>query len=287
MESDIKIRAKGKSFESGVYDLRSLELLVSGYRTILDRLVAIQLGRRQLAEKTKRQLNYNVKVKEGSIELLIDFVLDHPELIAIVAHDGGQQLSVTLTKLYRDAIELRKAASQFIEKGISFDIRINNSFNFGSNNTNVVVEDSEIIIPDPKILFAAQATRSATDKIVKKVDGINIESVDLTGGEISYSLSESSRQILGRDKQVLPARLKIFGRLDMIAFSSHRGVIISDGERFPVTWDEQIRSKMQSLADREGVLFTVQPVIDNSRLDSDAIGFHVLGCERPQSNLDL
>lgn len=287
MDSDLRIYAKGRAFESGVYDLRSLELLLSGYRSILDRLVAVQLGHRQLPDKTKRQLNYDVKINEGSIELLVDFVLKHPGTIAVMAHDGGYQLSVMLTKLYRDAISLREAASKFIEKGLAFNIKINNSFNWGSRNTNIVIEDSEIIIPDPKILFAAQATKYPTDRVLGKIDGKNIEKVDLTSPEDTFTLDDTKRNIIGRDKQILPASLTIVGRLDMIAFSSHRGAIISDNERFPVTWDEKIRTKIQQVADKEGVLFTVNPVIDHSRLDNDAIGFHVLDCKQQQRSMDV
>ena len=235
----------------------------------------------------KRQLNYDVKLNEGSIELLVDFVLAHPETIAVLANDGGYQLSVMLTKLYRDAISLREAASKFIEKGLTFNIKINNSFNWGSRNKNIVIEDSEIIIPDPKILFAAQATKYPTDRVLGKIDGENIEKVDLSSPEDTFTLDNTKRNIIGRDKQILPASLTIVGRLDMIAFSSHRGVIISDNERFPVTWDEQIRTKMQQVADNEGVLFTVNPIIDHSRLDNDAIGFHVLDCKQQQRSMNV
>jgi hypothetical protein len=114
MESDLKICAKGTAFESGVYDLRSLDLLISGYRSILDRLVAVQLGRRQLPDKAKRQLSYDVKINEGSIELLIDFVFDHPEVLAILSQDGGYQLSIALTKLYRDAIPPRQDSCRVV-----------------------------------------------------------------------------------------------------------------------------------------------------------------------------
>lgn len=287
MDSDLAVYAKGKAFQDGVYDLRSFELVVGGYRSILDRLVAVLLGRRHLPEKAKRQLNYNVKVKNGSIELLIDFALDHPEFLGALVEGGGYQLSAAITKLYRDAITLRKAAASLIEKGIKFEIRISNSFNFGSHNTNVVVQDSEIIIPEPKILFAAQATRPPTDKVLRKVDGAQIEKIDLISDEETFTLDSDKRTILGRDKQILPARMKILGRLDMVAFSAHRGAIVSDSERYPVTWNEEIRSKMQRAADRDGVLFTVQPIIDHSRLDTDAIGFHVLDCEDPQQRINF
>jgi hypothetical protein len=191
------------------------------------------------------------------------------------------------TTLKIAAIDLRKAAAEFIEKGIRFDIKISNSFNWGSRNTNVIVEGSEIIIPDPKIIFAAQATRSSTDKILSRIDGENIEKVDMVSDKETFTLDVSKRNILGRDKQVLPARLKIVGRLDMIAFSSHRGLIVSDSDKFSVTWDEQIRAKLQKVTDTEGVLFTVQPIIDHSRLNGDAIGFHVLDCEMPQNSMNL
>lgn len=77
------------------------------------------------------------------------------------------------------------------------------------------------------------------------------------------------------------------GRLDMVAFTAHRGSIISDGEKFSVTWDEQIRQKMQKLADIEGVVFKVRPVVDHKRLDNETIGFHVLDCGDPQQSFKV
>lgn len=287
MDNDIRIYAKGTAFEDGVFDLRSLELLLSSYRSILDRLVAVQLGRRQLTDKIKKQLNYDVKINDGSIELLLDFVFQHQEIVTVLAQDGGYQLSSMLLNLYRDAIDLRKAASDFIEKGFNFDIKINNSFNFGSKNVYTNIENSEIIIPESKILFAAQATRYPTDKLLSKVDGNRIEKVDLQSRKDKFTLNEDDRIILGREKEMLKATLKIVGRLDMIAFSAHKGAIISDGESFPVTWDDGIRAKMHKVADIDGVVFTVQPVIDHKRLSTEAIGFHVLNCENNQKSMDF
>ena len=44
---------------------------------------------------------------------------------------------------------------------------------------------------------------------------------------------------------------------------------------------------MQRIADVDGIVFTVQPVIDHKRLNSEAIGFHVLECMDPQQKLDV
>ncbi|TSA53710.1 MAG: hypothetical protein D4R40_00230 [Nitrosomonadaceae bacterium] len=95
-------------------------------------------------------------------------------------------------------------------------------------------------------------------------------------------LTPNERDIIGKQKEELPTTLNIFGRLDVVAFSSHTGSIISDNERFSVTWDDQIRSKMQKIADIDGVVFKVRPVVDHKRLDNSAIGFHILDCGDPQ-----
>ncbi len=44
MEHDFRFYAKGSAFNDGVYDLRSMEHLISSYRSITDRLIAVQLA---------------------------------------------------------------------------------------------------------------------------------------------------------------------------------------------------------------------------------------------------
>lgn len=111
--------------------------------------------------------------------------------------------------------------------------------------------------------------------------------MDITSPTSEFRLTMAQQNIIGRQREELPTTLNVVGRLDVIAFSSHRGTIISDNERFNVTWDEQIRTKMQKIADIEGVVFKVRPVVDHKRLDSEAIGFHVLDCGIPQSNIEI
>lgn len=289
MEQDIRIYAKGLAFSEGIYDLRTLESVISNYRKILDRLVSVQLGKRQVSKDLTTQLGYQVQINPGSIELLIKFLLEHKELIAVFAVDGGYTLSEIVVGLLRDAVDLRKKASEVLKKGLTVNIRITNSFNFLStiNSGNVSFDQTSgsILINDPKILWAAQATRSPVNEILAKVDGKSVEYIDMSSPANEFLLTPDDRDIIGQHKEELPTTLTIIGRLDMVAFSSHRGSIISDNERFSVTWDEQIRSKMQRIADVDGVIFKVRPVIDHKRLDSSAIGFHVLDCGDPQEKM--
>ena len=63
MEQDIRIYAEGLAFSDGIYDLRTLETVISSYRKILDRLVSVQLGKRQVTREL-RGLNSFVFIPE-------------------------------------------------------------------------------------------------------------------------------------------------------------------------------------------------------------------------------
>lgn len=286
MVQDIRIYAKGLAFSEGVYNLRILEKIITNYRIILDRLVAVQLGKKKVSSDLKSQLNYDVRINEGSIELLINFALEHKEYIAAFAPDGGAGISNIIVNLLRDSVKLREVASKFMEKGLPININISNNFNIGSriNNTNVSYDDNagKIIINDPRILWAAQVTRAPVNNLLSQIDGKVVENITISNEDDDFGLTPGQHNIIGRNTEQLPTTLKLIGRLDMVAFSAHRGSVISDNGKFSVTWDDLIRPKMQKLADIEGIVFRVRPVIDHKRLDGEAIGFHVLDCENPQ-----
>lgn len=291
MNQDLRIYAKGLAFKDGIYDLRTLESIISNHRKILDYLVAIKLGKRQVSQDLKSQLDYDVKINPGSIELLINFVFEHKEFIGAFAFDGGESLSKIIVSLLRDAITLREQASGLIEKGIKININISNTLNIGSRieNTNISCDESTgtIYINDPKILLAAQATRAPINGLLNKIDGKSIEFIDIDSKQEHLKLTPEQRNIVGKQKEELPITLNVIGRLDMVAFSSHRGVIVSDGERFNVTWHDEIRPKMQKIADIEGVVFRVKPIVDHKNLEGKTIGFYVIDCGNPQGQLSV
>lgn len=284
---DLRFYAKGDAFKDGVYDLRSMELLIASYRSITDRLIAVQLGRRQLTPSIRNQIDYQVQVNSGSIEFLIDFVFSHKEIFGVLATDGGYNLSGIITKLFRAVIGLRKEVAGVIAKGLTLTITINNNVNIGSSNIIANNGKGNISIGDPKILWAAQATKHPTDRLIAGIDGKVIEYVEFGASTDEMRLTTGERVILGHNKEILSATLRVYGRLDMVAFSSHKGTIISNQEKFPVTWDEKIRNKMQRIVDTEGVEFLVRPIIDQQRLHSEAIAFHVIDCGYPQQKLDV
>ncbi|MEE1673975.1 hypothetical protein SNR37_003402 [Agarivorans aestuarii] len=289
MKEDLRIYAKGLAFAGGAYSLRSLDVLISNHRKILDQLIAVSLGKPKADRHIREQIDYKVQVREGSVELLIDFVMNNKELFAPLAADGGYQLSNAIVSLYKDAISLRDAVSKIADKGLQVKISISNCFNFASNNSNVSynLTDGSILIGDPKILLAAQSTKSAVDNVIKSIDGSNVEYVDFGSGANDQRLNESNKNLLGRRKEEIPATLNIIGRLDMISMSSHRGAIVSDGQRFIVSWDEQLRDKLLKVVDVEAIQFTARPVIDHKSLSEKEIGFHLVDCDELQNHLNI
>lgn len=286
-DHDLKLYAEGAAFRDGIYDLRSIELLIASYRSISDRLIAVQLGRRQLTPSIRNQIDYQVQVKPGSIELLIDFVFEHKEILGALAADGGHHLAGIITKLFRAAIDLRKEVAKSINNGLPITITINNNVNIGSGNLIANNGNGNISIGDPKILWAAQVTKYPADRLIAGIDGNAIEYVKLDSRTDEMRLTPDERVVLGHNKEELTASIRVYGRLDMVAFSSHKGTIISNQEKFQVTWDEQIRNKMQRVCDIEGIEFRVRPIIDQKRLHSEAISYHVLDCNNPQDKLDM
>lgn len=231
------------------------------------------------------------KIESGSIKLFVDLLVEHREYIALFAAHEGIRFAPQIVQLLSDAISLRKAAASFKKLGLTINVTISNSFNIASPNSSINVIGNEktgqILINDPKILWAAQSTRAPVNQLLKKVDGIGIEHIDIGASNIDLSLTPADRFITGVDKEELTTSLSIVGRLDMVNFSSHKGAIVSSNERFNVTWDSHIRTKMQQIADIEGIVFTVNPIIDKKTLHDSAIGFHVLDCRNPQKNFDV
>lgn len=288
---DLRVYAKGASFSpDGIYDLRHLETLVGSQRKILDKLTFISLGVSESNKKLKEGIDYNVQINPGSIELLIDFALSHKELFPILAADGGLTLSKVIVELWRDAVSLREKAAKLLEKGLKINITINANLGSGTqiiNSPNVIADEvtGNIQIKSPKIYMAALATRTPLNQMVEMIDGNAVEFISAESQGSALRLTPDHRAILGRHREELSVPMEIVGRLDMVAFSSHKGIIISSGQRYQLSWHEEQRSKMQEFADTEGVVFKVKPIIDHARLSQDAIAFRLMDCYLPQKEL--
>jgi len=285
--SEILLKVEGEGFRPNKYDLRSTEKILTSYRQIIDHLVPLTIGQRTLTDRLKSGIKYETSFKPGSLEVWLDFVLPAAGILAAVAsQDGGHLISQKMSRLLSVVIDFRRLYTDFLEKGKKPKIGINiqDQPQVTVNLENVHTGGGDINI-SPIILPAASTTRSAVDRLVGSVDGSVVEQLLVKSEDIETIITSKDQRIIGTQKEELPDFLEIIGRLDGIAFTAHRGSLVTDNGRFPITWEEDIRDKIKSLADQDGIAFRVRPIVDHRRFKDDPVAFHVINCWDPQGRL--
>jgi len=285
--SEILLKVEGEGFRPNKYDLRSTEKILTNYRQIIDHLVPLTIGQKTLTDRLKSEIKYETSFKPGSLEVWLDFILPTAGIIATAAsQDGGHLIAQQLSKLLGVVIDFRRLYTDFLEKGEKpkLGINIQDQPQVTVNLENVNTGGGDINI-SPIILPAASITRSAVDRLVGSVDGSLVEQLLVKSEDTETIISSEDQRIIGTQKEELPEFLEIIGRLDGVAFTAHRGSLVTDNGRFPITWEEEIRDKIKSLADQESIAFRVRPIVDHRRFKDDPVAFHVINCWDPQSRL--
>lgn len=290
-QTNLEFYANGPAFkEGGVYDLRAVERLLTDYRRLVDSLLPLAFNQKTLTDRLRNEVQYQISFEAGSWRTILQFVLEHKEVFAaIVASDNaGYVLADQIAKLIKSSLELWRKFEEILKNGKKPQIQIGsgNSQNFPLSLENVSTANGNIIIVNQPIqIIAAQVSKSALDNLVKAVDGTNVESLAVISGDTKEIITSDDHRITGSLKEELASNIEIVGRLDMVAFTAHKGHLLTGNGRYPVTWDENIRQQIRSNADTDGIAFTVKPVIDNKRMGDEPIGFHILRVHNPQQRL--
>jgi hypothetical protein len=285
--SEMLLKVEGEGFRPNQYDLRSTEKILTNYRQIIDHLVPLTIGQKTLTDRLKSEIRYETSFKPGSLEVWLDFILPAAGVLAVAAsQDGGNLLAQQLSKLFGVVIDFRRIFTDFLEKGKKpkLGINIQDQPQVTVNLKNVATGGGDINI-SPIILPAASSTRTAVDRLVGSVDGMLVEQLLVQSDKTETTITNEDQRIVGTQKEELPDFLEIIGRLDGVAFTAHRGSLVTNQGRFPITWEEEIRDNIKSLADQEGIVFRVRPIIDHRRFKDDPIAFHVINCWDPQARM--
>ena len=300
-ETGILLFAQGEAFDERVFDFRSLELVLTNYRLIIDNLLPLAVGQKTLTDRLKNDVKYEVGLKNGSLEVVLNFILENPELFvaaAATATDGGHQLASLIAKMIKGVVELRRALTAVLENGMKPTIHIDQSFHQDNSmrEDNSVHEDNhvtyniktgDIDLLNPILIIGADLTKPAVDRLINGIDGTKISGVNLSHKNIVTSLTIPDRDITGTQKEELGTQIEVIGRLDMAAITSHKAHIVTGNSRYPVTWDESLRPKIRQFFDLEGIGFKVRPIVDHRQFKDEPVGFHVLDCWSPQARLDV
>lgn len=287
---DLEFYAKGEAFEDGEYDLRATERLLTNYRRLVDVMLPLALSQKTLTKKLQKEIKYKVSFKQGSWITTLQFALEHKEIFAAIAasDNAGYYLAEHVAKLIDSSFDIWRKFDEILTNGYKPKIQIasdnhqNSDFNIGDISG---VNGNIIIINQPIQIVAAQLSKPVLDSLVKSIDGNTIESLSINSSKSKTLITSDDIRITGSLKEELANNIEIIGRLDMVAFSAHKGNLLTGNGRHPVTWDEEIRNEIKNHADTEGMAFTVKPVIDNKRIGDEPIGFHILRVRDPQGAL--
>ena len=285
--SEMLLKVEGEGFRPNRYDLRSTEKILTNYRQIIDHLVPLTIGQKTFTERLKSEIKYETSFKPGSLEVWLDFVIPAAGILLTAAsQDGGQLISQQLARLLGVVIDFRRLYTDFREKGEKpkLGINIQDQPQIAVSLNNVDTGGGDILI-SPIVLPAAATTRSAVDRLVGSVDGSLVEQLLVKSEDSETVITSEDQRIIGTQKEELPEFLEIYGRLDGVAFTAHRGSLVTSNGRFPITWEDGLRDKIKALADQEGVAFRVRPIVDHGRFKDDPIAFHVINCWDPQTRL--
>ena len=282
---DILLKVNGDGFEKNKYDLRSCEKVIVSYRQILDGVLPLSIGQRPVSDKIKSEVKYEIEFKPGSLEIWLDFVpMITGTLITAASTDGGYLIAQRVSTILSLTLNLRRLYTDLLKKDKKPKIGLINSPELKVELKNVKTDGGNINI-SPIIMISADQTRVPLDKLIGSVDGHNIDNILLRSEESETNITTADRRIIGTQKEELPHSMDIFGRLDSAAFTAHRGVIVTGTGRFPVFWEDDLRTKIRTLVDIEGIAFRAQPIIDHRRFKDDPVAFKLLDCWNPQDNI--
>ncbi len=286
--AEILLRAEGNGFDGGVYDLRAVETVISSYRQIIDKTLPVCLNHKTLTPELRNKVKYEIQIKQGSLEVYTNLVLQHKEdIAALLVSDGGKGITELLAKMIVGIIDLRRKFTDMLEKGVKPTINITNGNYIDNSIHNTGTINNHISINNPRTIIGADNSRASLDRLINGIDGEIISSVEVTNTDNQAKLTHEDKRITGKLKEELPAHIEIVGRLDAVTFSSHRGTIVSGNGRHPITWDDSLRNKVQKFVDVEGILFKARPIIDNRRMKENTIAFHLIDCYNPQLNMSF
>ncbi len=275
---DIKARFFGKAFQGNIYDLEAMRLLNENLGSLIQQLIAIHLGRNELADELKDQIKHSVAINKGVFEVSINFERNFYNKFGITGlGQDSISFSDSIARLFYSAISLRRHVAETKKNGSSIKILLNTKQ--GKDNRSVAInEQGNILLNHPKVLWAAQMTKDATDQILRSIDGENVSGFEVEGFSRPFVSNDADFAVLDQEKSDLVAIANFTGRLDNLFFSRQRGVVVSESDIFQIAWDDEIRNKLLNHADLDNVEFIAQPCIETHSLYGELVVYKILDC---------
>ena len=280
---DFTVRFTGQAFAGNVYDLRIVQQLKTNLRSITEQMVAIYLGRNELADELKKEILDSVDIENESLSVKVYF--SEKFFRYFDSYDQGSIESTSsnlinindIVQIYFDAMTLRKFVAEAKLSGKPVKVLINTD-KLNSHKSVTRTEKGNILLNHPKLLLAAQMTKQATDQILNLMKQNHIASFEVEG-LIKRMFNQLGDFIVSDTKAELTGVASFHGRLDNIFFSKRRGVVIAEHEVYQIVWDTEMKAKIMEHADLEGVEFIVKPCVETHSFYGELVVYKVIDCQ--------
>ena len=276
---DIKARFFGKAFANNIYDLQTVRLLTDNVHLIIERLIAIHLGRIELADELKNQIKSKVAIKNDGMEIGFSFERDLYQNFGISGTSFPQaNISDEIARIFYSAMMLRKLIAEAKKSKLPAKILLNIE-NDKTKRSVVKTEKGNILLSSAKVLWAAQMTKDAADSILSIMDGEHIVGFEFDGFSRPFVSNKDDSIVIGQNEDDLVAVASFKGKLDNLFFSKQRGIVVAENEVYQIAWDESSKLKILDHADLDNVEFIAKPCIETHSLYGELIVYKVLDCK--------
>jgi len=298
MSSDFKIKFYSDAFLGNVHDLFMVKRLTGSALDVFYQLLSVYLGCKSLPSELKQSVTYSTAIGSGVLELSISAEKALSDKFGIASEatfeltpestNYGERVSDGLAKLLYQGLLLRKYANEMSESNIEPNIVIDIAAHESSPSV-IKTEQGNIVLKDPKILWASKMTKRSTDKLFSMLKNGGLTGMRVDGLTKPMYFDEKQDSLIRRKTKSLSKELsataKIVGKINNLFFTSQSGTVISRDKIYSITWSDESRSKIIEHADREGIEFILKPVINQKNLHASIIKYEVIDCFVSQSSV--
>lgn len=272
----------GRAFESDVSDFTTTRRIKESFCSIVEKMTAIHLGRNELACEIKEHIHYSMNINKGVLELDVDFDSQFFKIFNN-EEEPQEQLSFVdqIARLFYSSVSLRKYIVESHKLGKPARVFLNVQ-NDADQCSVIRTEKGNILLKHPKILWAAQMTRSDSDAILGLMDNGLVTGFEFFGLNKPFHSNAADTVVIGQSQADLTATASFEGRLDNLMLSQQRGVVVSSNEVFQVVWNKALQSKVLQYADLDNVEFIAKPCVESHSLYGELIVYQILDCNVQQ-----
>jgi len=285
-QADLKIKYFGDTFVGRVYDFKTVRFLTDVTLDLFYQVLAAQLGVKSLPSAVRDTVLHDVSVQNGCMSISIKCEKELCDRFGITAEgdlcseDLQHRLSDDLAKLFYKGMQLREYVARITGNHVRANVVINTEADDFSPSV-IKTEKGNIVLKDPKILWAAKMSKNAIDSIFGLLRKGVISNLRVEGLTKPMFLDRSKGGLMrmNLEETDISATARFTGRINNLFFSSQSGTVVAGDKVYPITWGQLGKTKIMEYADVDNVEFLARPVISENAIHASVTTYEIIDCE--------